>query len=403
MEEGRPVSIFSSPFTTSYFTCGMWSPSRPGVILLGKVDGTVDVWDFTDQSHMPSMTAPVASSKITSMSFRDGSILAVGDEKGNLHIVEMPRTLRKKVGNEGVLIENFFDSEDRRVKYVAARMAIRGEGNADVVDEEETEQKEEMDEEAKKAARKAEKKRIADELKKEEDDHKRMLANACKQIRLATTHQAATLPNPIDNAAIAADVLFRPVNELSGDVVDFDCDYRHFNFAISESAGNGTVAAMEAYAMHKQIDLRDRLDPKSLIEALNNRYVSASSRHLFTMSLGTIEFATDTLTICQAGAPNMYLIPSDPNRPIERLGVGGMPIGFSINEEYDVQQVQLSHDDCFIGFSENFTVSDTQTLENLLAKTKRGCLKQLKGEVTSWCDSLLQTDDISAVFFKYKS
>ena len=240
-------------------------------------------------------------------------------------------------------------------------------------------------------------------LKKEEDDHKRMLANACKQIRLATTHQAATLPNPIDNAAIAADVLFRPVNELSGDVVDFDCDYRHFNFAISESAGNATVAAMEAYAMHKQIDLRDRLDPKSLIEALNNRYVSASSRHLFTMSLGTIEFATDTLTVCQAGAPNMYLIPSDPNRPIERLGVGGMPIGFSINEEYDVQQVQLSHDDCFIGFSENFTVSDTETLENLLAKTKRGCLKQLKGEVTSWCDSLLQTDDISAVFFKYKS
>jgi hypothetical protein len=152
----------------------MWSPSRPGVILLGKVDGTVDVWDFTDQSHMPSMTAPVASSKITSMSFRDGSILAVGDEKGNLHIVEMPRTLRKKVGNEGVLIENFFDSEDRRVKYVAARMAIRGEGNADVVDEEETEQKEEMDEEAKKAARKAEKKRIADELKKEEDEYRKL-------------------------------------------------------------------------------------------------------------------------------------------------------------------------------------------------------------------------------------
>ena len=55
-------------------------------------------------------------------------------------------------------------------------------------------------------------------LKKEEDDHKRMLANARKQIRLATTLQAATLPSPIDNAAIAADVFFRPLNELSGDV-----------------------------------------------------------------------------------------------------------------------------------------------------------------------------------------
>ena len=175
-KKGVPSPIFSSPFTTSYFTCGMWSPSRPGIIVLGKVDGTVDVWDFTDQSHMPSMTAPVASSKITSMSFRDGSILAVGDEKGNLHIVEMPRTLRKKVGNEGVSIENFFDTEDRRVKYVAARMAIRGEGDADVVDEEEAEQKEEMDEEAKKAARKAEKKRIADELKKEEDEYRKLEA-----------------------------------------------------------------------------------------------------------------------------------------------------------------------------------------------------------------------------------
>merc|ERR1711871_26993 len=108
------------------------------------------------------MTAPVASSKITSIAFRDGAILAVGDEKGNLHIVEMPRTLRKKVGNEMVSIENFFDSEDRRVKYVAARMAIRGEG--EVVEEDEAdEQKEEMDEEAKKAARKAEAKRVADE------------------------------------------------------------------------------------------------------------------------------------------------------------------------------------------------------------------------------------------------
>ena len=240
-------------------------------------------------------------------------------------------------------------------------------------------------------------------LKKEEDDHKRMLANARKQIRLVTTLQAATLPSPIDNAAIAADVLFRPLNELSGDVVDFDCDDHHFNFAISESAGNDTVAAMEAYAMHKQIDLCGRLDPKPLMEALNNRYVADSSRHLFTMSLGTIEFAADTLTVCQAGAPNMYLIPSDPNRLIERLGLGGMPIGFSMNEEYDVQQVQLSHDDCFVGFSENFTESVTETLETLLAKAKRDCLKELKGDVTSWCDSLLQTDDISAVFFKYKS
>ncbi len=239
-------------------------------------------------------------------------------------------------------------------------------------------------------------------MKEEEDDHKSELAKACEQISLAAAHQAANLPNPVDNSAIVADLLFKPLNELSGDVVDFACTFDHFNFAIFDSAGNGTVAAMEAYAMHKQIDLRGDLDPKVFTEALNNRYVADASRNLFTMSLGTIEFATDTLTICQAGAPNIYLIPSDPRRSIERLGVGGMPIGYSMNEAYDVQQVHLAHDDCFVGFSENFTENDTETLEQLLSKARRRRLQELKNEITQWCDSLVQTDDISAVFFKYK-
>merc|ERR1719389_1552287 len=116
------------------------------------------------------MTAPVASSKITSMKFRDGTILACGDEKGNLHIIEMPRTLRKKSSTEVAGMTNFWECEDRRVKYVAARYVERGEGD-DAQDEPE-EEIEELDEEAKKAARKAEKKRVAEELKKEEDEYR---------------------------------------------------------------------------------------------------------------------------------------------------------------------------------------------------------------------------------------
>ena len=36
------------PFFTGQ---GRWSVTRPGIFLLAKVDGSLDVWDFTDTSY----------------------------------------------------------------------------------------------------------------------------------------------------------------------------------------------------------------------------------------------------------------------------------------------------------------------------------------------------------------
>ena len=202
-KQGVASPIFSSPFTTSYFTCGLWSPTRPSVLLLGKVDGSVDIWDFLDQSHMPSMTAPVASSKITSMKFRDGTILACGDEKGNLHIIEVPRTLRKKSSTEVSGMTNFWECEDRRVKYVAARLVERGEG--DEADDEPEEEVEELDEEAKKAARKAERKRVAEELKKEEDEYRKLEAYYREELGLEEAGENGVNASGIDVEVKAGD------------------------------------------------------------------------------------------------------------------------------------------------------------------------------------------------------
>lgn len=53
--EGLSTNLFQSPAPTSYFTCGVWSPTRPSVIYLGRMDGAIDIWDFSDQSHKPSL------------------------------------------------------------------------------------------------------------------------------------------------------------------------------------------------------------------------------------------------------------------------------------------------------------------------------------------------------------
>ena len=50
--KGRPKAIFMSPnLDNCSYTCGKFSPSRPGVIYLCKSNGEIDTWDLLDESH----------------------------------------------------------------------------------------------------------------------------------------------------------------------------------------------------------------------------------------------------------------------------------------------------------------------------------------------------------------
>lgn len=115
---------------SAYLMAGRWSPTRPGVVVLGKADGSIDVWDLTDQSHRASLTVPVASGGIVSMEFwtsaKSGGaqLLAVGDSSGNLHILDIPRALQRPVNNERQIMEAYLDRETRRVEYVKQRMQL---------------------------------------------------------------------------------------------------------------------------------------------------------------------------------------------------------------------------------------------------------------------------------------
>lgn len=170
-KEDLAEPIFSAPIFTgaSHLTCAAWSPTRPGVIMVGKSDGTLDIWDFVDQSHRPSSTASITAYAITSLSFRTmgpskttkrGSrgvsvdataprveqtlrkarvadaianappgdqlqCLALGDATGNLHILDVPRNLRWRMPTEEKLMTKFFERELERVAHVAERKAVR--------------------------------------------------------------------------------------------------------------------------------------------------------------------------------------------------------------------------------------------------------------------------------------
>jgi hypothetical protein len=43
-----------------------------GVILLGRLDGKLEIWDLLDRLHMPVIVAPITPSAILSLAFSPG-------------------------------------------------------------------------------------------------------------------------------------------------------------------------------------------------------------------------------------------------------------------------------------------------------------------------------------------
>lgn len=103
-KEGVAAPLFTSPYTADRLTAGCWSPSRAAVLFLAKADGSVDVWDLADRTHEPSTSFNVVGgAALTSLDMfaqQSTQLLAAGDDQGTLHIMNIPRTLRRAPASE---------------------------------------------------------------------------------------------------------------------------------------------------------------------------------------------------------------------------------------------------------------------------------------------------------------
>ncbi|KAL7754264.1 hypothetical protein RI367_000245 [Sorochytrium milnesiophthora] len=130
--------LMSSPVSSTYLTGGLWSPTRPGVFFIAKADGVIEIWDIMDRSHLPSHTQSLSSIAITSLAvhtyFHKGRVhqqfMAVGDDDGTLHVLEVPKTLYRAAKNELSIVRAFFDREVRRVESISDRKATRARESA---------------------------------------------------------------------------------------------------------------------------------------------------------------------------------------------------------------------------------------------------------------------------------
>ncbi|XP_059504253.1 dynein axonemal intermediate chain 3 isoform X2 [Stegostoma tigrinum] len=112
-------------------TIGHWSLTRPGVFIIGKEDGNIDIWDLVEKTHEPSQTQNISSIAISCIkpwivSIRQ-HLLAVSDDFGTLHILEVPWALRHPLNQEKSNIEAYFEREVKRLEYFEARKLLRSE------------------------------------------------------------------------------------------------------------------------------------------------------------------------------------------------------------------------------------------------------------------------------------
>jgi len=127
--DGVNVPILVSPHCGAAVTSGKWSPTRPGVFYVGRADGHIDVWDLVDKVHGPALSQQVSPCALTSMQFpsvgpdnRHYQLqLAVGDERGTLHLLEVTKNLARPAINEKAFVEQIIRREQARVDY--ARMS----------------------------------------------------------------------------------------------------------------------------------------------------------------------------------------------------------------------------------------------------------------------------------------
>nr|XP_014342639.1 PREDICTED: WD repeat-containing protein 63 isoform X2 [Latimeria chalumnae] len=111
------------------YTAGYWSLSRAGVFFIGKEDGSIDIWDLLEKTHECSQTQNISTSAITAIRpwifSSKQHILAVADDFGTLHVLEIPWTLRHPSSNEKSSIQYYFEREIQHLEYFEERKIFR--------------------------------------------------------------------------------------------------------------------------------------------------------------------------------------------------------------------------------------------------------------------------------------
>jgi hypothetical protein len=137
--------LLVSPPAAAAIRAAVWSPTRAAVVFIGSADGHVEIWDFLESVARPAARVALSSAGITALSFRRGAaagveaaaaaapggsaaaarqVLAVGDSKGVLRLLDVSAALRRGAAGEEAAMAQLLDGEAARLVSLHERTAM---------------------------------------------------------------------------------------------------------------------------------------------------------------------------------------------------------------------------------------------------------------------------------------
>jgi dynein intermediate chain 2 len=133
-EEGVFNPIMQTRYHQAYLTDGCWSPTRPGLFFLTRMDGFLDVWDFFYRQNEIAYSQKVSDAPLTSIRIQ-GSIAAIGDSDGTVSLLHLCKALTEPAPREKEIMTDILDREFRREKNLETAKRNQEKKGAGLVDD----------------------------------------------------------------------------------------------------------------------------------------------------------------------------------------------------------------------------------------------------------------------------
>lgn len=254
-----------------------------------------------------------------------------------------------------------------------------------------------------------------------------------RDLEAAAHIQQSLLPQDLPQVpGLVFSWVFDSCDEVAGDTFNvFRLDENHVGVYILDVSGHGVQAALLSVTLSRVLtplpqttgflkritEERPHYEisqPREVIRDLNERFpVLGQSNQFFTFLYGILHLPTRVLTYSRAGHPYPILIRNGQASVVR--GGQGPPIGFTLDAEYDQQQLELRTGDQVLFYTDGICEArdeqrdhfgEERMLQALGSASTQGieqAVKALHRQVLEFVGPSPRMDDISMVGFELQS
>ncbi|KAH9281265.1 Dynein intermediate chain 3, ciliary [Echinococcus granulosus] len=121
-EDMKDDPIMWTPYHDSGATDGRWSPVRPALFFMTRLNGCLEIWDYVFKQREPALTIKVSDDSLHCVRVNEeGQLVAVGSHSGVTTILELSDGFTTAAKNEKATVGAMFERETHREKILETR------------------------------------------------------------------------------------------------------------------------------------------------------------------------------------------------------------------------------------------------------------------------------------------